>query len=429
MKVLPLTILLVALFCFTTDIQAQPDTSRTVAEKWLKPKPGEALKAGAMIQFWSTYTMGQEVFDAQTKTYESVDDRLNLYLRRARFVLRGEPYAGLKYYMAMYFDQAGHDLLSATQGGTNPAEPAVGIWDAFIQWRMPLESDALHLTAGWFRPQFQRESITSAWAVASMEKSMSQNYVRTQLTGRGPGRAAGINLGGMAKGENWSVLYNTGLFNPLLTGFGGSSVGIHFSPLWTTRVSLGIGDHEIDQYGISYAMNFYGRRKGISLDLNFARQGQTDAFLNSMTYGGGFLANNGGWTIDGEWMYLRRNGLNDAEAKGATGHIRAGYNIPVGRFELQPVVMAMSYQGALDESGQADAKALKMSSGTEQTLDVGVNLHLSPRNLMLQLHYTMHQGDAGFAGAGSTVNAFFSQPQVGAIRRGNWIGLGLNAIF
>jgi hypothetical protein len=420
-------ILCLAIFVGTPPyLHAQQDS--TVSQQWLKPKPGDVLKASVMIQFWSIYTMGQEVYDTQNRRYEPVDDRLNMYLRRARFVVRGEPYHGLKYYTAMFFDQAGHDLLSATQGPTNPAEPAVGIWDAFVQWRIPVSKDGLHLTAGWFRPQFQRESITPAWAVGSMEKSMSQNYVRTQLTGRGPGRAAGINLGGMAKGNNWSLLYNTGLFNPLLTGLGGSSVGLAYAPLWTTRLSLAIGDPEMELYGISYTMNYYKRRNGISLDVNFARQGETDAFQSSITYGAGFLANHGAWTVDGEWTALRRSEGN-LSSVGTTGHGRAGYNIPAGRFELQPVVMVMFYKGAMDASGQAHAKMLKLSSGMEQTLDFGVNLHLSPRNMVLQLHYTMHQGDAGASGEGSTVNAFFSQPHVGAIRRGNWIGLGLNAIF
>jgi hypothetical protein len=262
-----------------------------------------------------------------------------------------------------------------------------------------------------------------------MEKSMSQNYVRTQLTGRGPGRAAGINLGGMAKGNNWSLLYNVGLFNPLLTGLNGTSVGVEYAPLWTSRLSLALGDPEMEQYGISYTMNYYRRRKGVSLDINFARQGATDSFQSSITYGAGFLANYSGWTVNGEWTALRRSGQGNLSADGNTGHFRAGYNIPLGRFELQPVAMVMLYRGAMDAPEQAHAKTLKLSSGREQTLDFGVNLHLSPRNLVLQLHYTMHQGDAGASGDGSTVNAFFSQPQVGAIRRGNWLGLGLNAIF
>lgn len=410
---------------------AQSDSSRQI--KWLQPKPGAALKASAMLQLWSTYTLGQEVYDATTLSYRPVDDRLNVYFRRARLLMRGEPYQGFKYYLAMHFDQAGHDLLSATQGPNNNAEPAVGIWDAFIQWQLPVGKDHLHLTAGWFRPQFQRESITTGWGVSSLEKSMSQNYVRTHLTGRGPGRAAGINLGGMIKKEKLSLLYNAGIFNPLLTGLNGNSVGAQYSPLLAGRLSLALGNPEMEQYGIAYGTNFFNERKGISIDLNIARQGKTDQFQNAVAWGPGLMLNYGRWNVDGEWMFLQRQDLRGEAsiftARSGTGHIRAGYNITVGKFMLQPSAMLMRFEGAMDAAGQADARVLKLSSGREQTIDLGLNYYLRKRDMVIQLHYTLHSGDAGTAGDGSTVNAYFAQNTVGAIRRGNWIGLGMNAIF
>ena len=409
----------------------QPDSLQHPS--WLRPLQGEALHLSAMLQFWTTYTIGQELFDSEQKAYIPVENRMNAYFRRARLLARGEPYEGLQYYLALHFDQAGHDLLSATQGPNNSAEPNVGVWDAFVQWRLPSTGDALHITAGWFRPQFSREAITPAWAVASMEKSTSQNYVRLHLTGRGPGRAAGLNLGGMAKGEKWSLLYNAGVFNPLLTGLGGNSVGIRYAPLLAGRVSLGLGQPEMEQYGIAYNMNYFGKRNGVSLDFNLARQGQTDQFDHGLIYGPGILINQGPWTIDSEWIWMQRQGHsadNQAiAARSATGHARIGYNIPAGRFVLQPAGMIMLFEGAMDAAGQADAQALHMSSGRDRSLDFGVNWYLNRRNLAFQLHYTMHQGDAGAAPDGSAINAFFNQATIGPIRRGNWVGLGFNAIF
>ncbi len=420
-------------FAFLFVIQLPGQTDSTHQVRWISPKQGEALKLSAMLQFWTTYTMGQELYDKDLNAYLPVENRINTYFRRARLLVRGEPYRGLQYYLALYFDQAGHDLLSATQGPNNSAEPAVGVWDVFVQWRLPFAGDALHLTAGWFRPQFQREAITPAWAVASMEKSTSQNYVRLHLTGRGPGRAAGLNLGGMAKGENWSLLYNAGVFNPLLTGLGGNSVGVKYAPLLAGRVSLGLGQPEMEQYGIAYNMNYFGKRKGVSLDFNIARQGQTDQFDSGLAFGPGILFNHGPWTIDGEWMWMQRQGHNAGNqaiaARSATGHARLGYNIPVGRFVLQPAGMIMLFEGAMDAAGQADARALHLSSGRERSLDFGVNWYLNRRNLAFQLHYTMHRGDPGAAPDGSAINAFFNQATIGPIRRGNWIGLGFNAIF
>ena len=55
---------------------------------------------------------------------------------------------------------------------------------------------------------------------------------------------------------------------------------------------------------------------------------------------------------------------------------------------------------------------------------------LKPKEgLKVLLHYTWRAGDPGAAGDGATVNEYFYQSGVGAIRRGNWIGLGINAIF
>ena len=425
------TLLFVLFIAIGVTSNAKNDSIPPV--KWLQPKPGAALKASAMLQLWSTYTLGQEVYDASTLSYRPVDNRLNVYFRRARLLMRGEPYEGFKYYLAMHYDQAGHDLLSATQGPNNNAEPAVGIWDAFIQWKLPVGKDLLHLTAGWFRPQFQRESVTAAWSVSSFEKSMSQNYVRSHLTGRGPGRAAGLNVGGMVKSEKLSLLYNVGIFNPLLTGLNGNSVGVQYAPLLAGRVSLAWGDPEMEQYGIAYGTNFFNERKGISIDLNVARQGTTDQFQRAAAWGPGMLLNYGRWSVDGEWMFLQRQGLrNDASeftARSGAGHIRAGYNISIGKFMLQPSAMIMRFEGAMDAAGQADARNLKLSSGREQTIDFGLNYYLRKRDMVLQLHYTLHSGEAGAAGDGSVANTYVSQNTIGALRRGNWIGLGMNAVF
>jgi hypothetical protein len=106
-----------------------------------------------------------------------------------------------------------------------------------------------------------------------------------------------------------------------------------------------------------------------------------------------------------------------------------GYNIQVGKYVLQPAGLIMFFEGGMDGPAQAQARTLKMGAGKEQTIDLGINWFLNKRDLVIQLHYTLHQGDAGAAGPGSTVNAFFNQTTVGAIRRGDWLGLGFNAIF
>ena len=91
--------------------------------------------------------------------------------------------------------------------------------------------------------------------------------------------------------------------------------------------------------------------------------------------------------------------------------------------------MVMQFNGGETAEEQADASAVGFFSGSEQTYDAGVNFYLDRRNLKLMLHYTWRDGDPGAAGDGARVNQFFSQSGIGAIRRGNWLGLGLHAIF
>lgn len=337
----------------------------------------------------------------------------------------------------MFYDLAGRDLLSSSIGGTNPAQPNFGVWDGFFQYQLTKGSQAAWLTGGWFRPQMQRESITSGWSVNSFEKSMSQNYVRRHLVGTGPGRAAGLNIGGLFQGEKVGLNYNLGVFNPLTTSPLGQTVGREFAPLIAGRAVLYLGDPELTKYKIGYETNFYNKRKGVSLDFNASYQGQTDLFEESLAFGPGMLLNWGPLNLDGEWIFMTRSSTrttSDGASRAFdytsnTGHVRVGYNITVGKYMLEPVFMVMQFNGGETAEEQADASAVGAFSGSEQTYDAGVNLYLDRRNLKLMLHYTWRDGDPGAAGDGARVNQFFSQSGIGAIRRGNWLGLGLHAIF
>jgi len=405
--------------------------------RWLQKKEGFKLTVKSMVQLWSIYSTDFEIYNTTTGAYEPVDDRFNVSLRRARLAFSGEPYGGLQYTVMLFYDQIGRDVLSSGIGVTNKADPSVGIWDAFFQWKILPRSEALNVVAGWFRPQIQRESITSGWAVNSFEKSMSQSYVRNHLVGTGLGRAAGINIGGVINSDHLGVNYNFGVFTPATTALNGTSSGKNFSPLITGRAVLTLGDPELTEYSISYDINYFNQRKGLSLDFNAAVQGKSDQFESASTFGPGFLLNYGPLNLDGEWMWMSRSGrgelpeqeVRNYTSKTGAGHIRAGVNIPAGRFVLEPMAMVMHFAGAHDAAGQADAAALKNSSGDETTYEVGVNYYLDQKRLKLMLHYTFREGNPGAAGDGAMVNQYFSQNGVGAIRRGNWLGLGLNAIF
>jgi hypothetical protein len=425
--------LLTCCWLMTTNAAlAQADATQAApVQRWL-PKNSKYLpEVKAFVQLWAIHSTGMEVYSTASQKYEAVDDRFNVSLRRARVAFSGEPYSGLRYNVALMYDQTGRDILTSGVGAFNKADPAVSVLDAFVQWRIG-KTEALNLVGGWFRPQVQRESITGAWATSSFEKSMSQNYLRNHIVGTGLGRAAGLNLGGVLTKNKLSINYNLGVFNPVNTSLSGGSVGKKYAPLLAGRASLSIGDPEFQKYAIAYDINYFNKRKGVSLDFNIARQGETELFLSSTAYGPGLLLNWGPLNLDGEWMFLEREGrdsLGSFTAKEGTGHLRLGVNVPTGRFILEPTFMVMQFKGGMDAKEQANATALKMSAGEETTFDAGINWYLDGKNLKLALHYTWRNGDAGAVGDGSQVNAFFSQNGVGAIRRGNWLGLGLNAIF
>lgn len=426
------TVLLLFLLLPFLLISQQDAETATLKEKWLKRKKDYKIETGMMVQLWSLYTTGQEVYNGELGQYEAVDDRLNVNLRRARFLMKARPYDRLKFNLVFFYDLAGRDVYSASVGGTNPSQPNLGIWDAFFQYQLIKDSEAAWLTGGWFRPQIQRESITSAWSVNSFEKSMSQNYLRRHLVGTGPGRASGLNIGGLLQGEKVGLNYNLGIFNPLFTGGVANTVGRNYAPLIAARTTVYLGEPEMKSYKIGYQGNYLGSRTGLSFDLNATYQGQTDIFEQAWTFGPGFLLNLKKWTFDGEWMWMSRSGGLDAQEfdyLSETGHIRAGYNIELKRFVLEPTGMIMRFQGGATAEEQANAAAVRAFSGAETTYDLGFNLYLDKRNLKVSLHYTWRDGDPGEAGDGATVNQYFSQGGVGAIRRGNWLGLGLNAIF
>jgi len=429
---------LLSLF-FVLPLSAQDDPKSF--SNWLKEKDDFRIEPYFMIQLWSTYTTNYSVYNEDSGQYDPVADRGNIMIRRGRFGVRGEPVDGLKFNLQAAYDLIGRDLFAGLTGGTNNASiPNFGIWDAFLQWRIRQNSEAFYLAGGYFRPQLGRESITSGWSVNSMEKSMSQFYLRRHLTGTGPGRAVGLNFGGLAKvREQLQLDYNLGVFTPQYISFSGNSLGGVFSPLYVGRVVVNIGEPEMTNYKIAYDINYYSDRRGLSVGLGGSWQNETDLFLSSSASSVDWLFNWDNFNFDGEWSVMWRDGRRAAGENGEirtftyrsqTGHLRAGYNLIINRrYFLEPTFMFMYFNGASDAVEQADALSVGAFSGRDHTFDAGINWYLNKKRLKVMLHYTWRRGDPGDAGDGATVNLYYFQSGVGAVQRGNWLGLGLNAIF
>lgn len=420
--------------CGLAALQVQAQEEKAGFDNWVKNKEGAKIEPLMTAQFWSVYSSKEEVYQASDKAYHPVEDRVNFHIRRARFGFRAQPVENLRFTAIAAFDGLGRDALTGTLGSSNNTVPTtMGIMEATMEWRMLPKRESLFLTAGLFRPQFSRESITSAWVLPSMEKSFSQNYVRRHISGPGLGRNFGANVGGILrpKDAKAGVYYNVGVFTPQYTGTGGLTVGKAFSPLWVGRLVFELGDTESAKYKISYDYNFFSKRKGLSIGINGATQGATDLFASNSAWGVDALFNWNGLNLDVEHDWLQRTGTTGVKASGGrTGQLRGSINVVAAKtYFLEPTAAFMFYRGEMTPEGQANATALKLSSGKEDALDIGINWHLQPKRLKVLLHYTMRWGDPGAAGNGSQVNAFFSENTIGPVHRGNWLGLGLNVLL
>ncbi len=409
-------------------------------DRWKKIKENVDIKPFVMFQLWSTYSTGQERFNRELGVYEPVGARFNTQIRRGRLGFRVQAYEDLKFTMVGAYDLLGRDVLSSTLGGgNNGSQPRFFIIDAFASWRLSKQSEAFYLTGGYFRPQLGRESITSGWSVTSMEKAQTQFYYRQHLTGPGPGRTVGVNLGGLlgTEGERFHINYNLGIFNPVYIAESQNSLGRVASPLLTGRAVLHFGMPEMTSYLLGYKTNYFGDRYGLSVGLGGSYQNETNLFDASYSATIDLLFNWGPLNIDGEWDLMWREGtLGDDNPVSftyfsETRHLRLSYNLVLGKkYFLEPVVMVMQFNGAQDEGGRDEALEVGAFSGLDRTYDFGLNWYLNKRRFKVLLHYIWNNGDLGAAEPGARLNQYFRQSALTeSIRRGNWLGLGLHLII
>jgi len=380
------------------------------------------------FQIWNTYTMGAQIYNENLGQYQKVDNRFNTQLRRSRLGIKGQPYQQIKFNFTAALDLVGKDLLSGTEGGgNNGASPRFRTWNAYLQWKLLPKQDYFHLTIGYLPPQIGRESITPAFRVSSMEKSWSQNYLRRHLVGTGPGRAVGVNIGGRID-ELWnhiSFQYDVGIFSPQFQAYSGNSQGQQASPLLVGRYSIDIGAPESKSYTTSHKSNYFGQRNGLSLAVAGAMQNSTDLFQNNYALGADFLFNLGQFNLDGEWTQLWRTAYSDQRVTANTGYLRATYNIRIkNKYWFEPHIMWVQFSGATETEELETANLVKSLAGKDTSFNIGANFYFNP-DLKLSLSYTNRQADAGTIENGATVNNYFFQSSVGAIKRGDWLGLGL----
>ncbi|WKV12434.1 hypothetical protein [Marivirga harenae] len=397
---------------------------------WIEKNPNFKIDPFMMVQLWGVQTIGMRADLDGDGTFEDVENRFNIHLRRARLGFRANPYSWLNFTLVTFYDGVGKDELNASFGPSEVHDVGFGIWDAFFHAKLS-DSESLIITGGYFRPQLGRESITSSFATTSGDKAIQQNYIRFHLTGIGSGRTPGINVGGLLFNdtEGFQINYNAGIFNPVVTTDlpgGQNSVGTSAAPLFVGRTVFNFGDPEMSKYTIGYKSNYYNERYGLSIGLGGSYQGETGLFDLNTSLSADFLLNWGPLNIDGDWHLLSREGgdkgvggLNVYNAN--TGHIRASYNILVDGKILEPTVMWMQYNGAEEAMAQKEAHAVGSFSGSNDTYNVGFNFYQNTHRLKWIAHYVIQQGTPGR-------NQWTGQQGL-SIQRGNYFVIGLNAIF
>lgn len=384
------------------------------------------IKPVLVIQGWGTYTNGAEEFDEFTNRYEPVDDRLNFQLRRTNFGFKGTAYDRFKFAFVGTADFVGKDGLSGTVGATNNgANPFFRLWVANLSWKALASSDLLHVTFGYMPPQVSRESISSAYRISSFEKSWSQNYIRRHLVGTGPGRAVGLNVGGMKNWEGvpWAISYNVGLFNPTYDAFGGNSTGKDHSPLFAYRLAIHIGDPEFESYSMGRKSNYFGKRNGLTFAISGSQNGEMAAWNTNQSIGFDLLFNWKNFNLSGEWMRLYRDASSTVSSTSYAGFARASYNFVAGKVIVEPSVNYVFFEGEMSQQGQEAASLLGSPFGKDNYWEIVLNAHLNA-NTKLSVGYIFRDGDPGYFNIGSSANNYFFQNGIGRIRRGNYLGLG-----
>jgi len=368
------------------------------------------VQPSASMQFWTTYTMGEEAQLSADGPLEPVQDRLNFFIRRARIGFKGKPYKNLSYKLTIQYDNVGKDKFTGARSGTNTGN--LGILDAFMSWKMT-NNDLASITFGYFHPQISRECITGDMFVNSFDKSPSQAYIRKFITGKSYGRSTGINIGGLTRKNILSVNYNVGIFSNNTTAedtkkFPETS-GKLWSPLLASRLTFSIGDPDIEKYAVNYGVNNrFNKRKGVTLGFNATHQGETEIFESNNAVGIDLLLNYSKLNIDAELFWLKRD-VQGKSSEMRTGLVRLGYNLLLNKkIFIEPTVSYVTSEGDVNSIFQ----------GQDNYMDFGLNWYLNKQNLKMSLHYILQdgEGDNGFTD-GETFT------------KGNYLGYGLVVII
>lgn len=368
-------------------------------------------------QLWATYT--RNVNDVPY-TKNCAD----LFLKQGRVGLKGIAFPRLGYSTIFAFDNLGKDSLFTGSLGTAQAttNTTFQLYDLYMTYAV--DTTFANITFGYFRPQTGHENIAPDAGVNSLDKGLTSTYLRSFLTGRTSGRETGVNVGGFYSRGPIGVAYNVGAFDPTQASISGTSGGArNWHPLLVGRLAISLFQPDMPSYRLSPEINFFGTRKGITLGGHYSYQKATDetwdtsavklttsstgqksysglkyggGFQKNGSFGGDFVANFLGLTVDGEYDVMSRkvNGCSyhsdslkarAADFSDKVFHLRAGYDIPLPKDQfLEPAIMYTEFDG--------DAASTVYPGGIDHILDAGLNWYINKNNFKIAAHYLWQGG-------------------------------------
>lgn len=327
------------------------------------------------IQFWNVFSDGITVGE------EISGNRFASYFRRGRFGVKGKALPELTYDLMLSLDNLGKDSFMSTKGAVNSGN--ITVWSAYFTYKLSKNSGWLNATGGYFLPHVSRESTTTPWSVSSLDKTENSCYIRQFVTGKTNGISPGINFGGMGNIGKPLLMYNIAIINRQdVPGIMNKS----WSPVWLGHVMINFGQPEFKKYKYTFLNNLLKKQTSATLGVGFSDQGETDVFQTSKTFSADATIYFGCLKMDGEFSHLYRKNQFSYHANCAM--VRAGYNFFVKKeLVLEPMVMFEHFEG--DENFN-DASFF---DGTDQKIDLGLNLISKTKNIKVNLHYVFHKGD------------------------------------
>lgn len=317
------------------------------------------------FQLWGT--------DQNYQSTEHMIHQSHIMFRRGRFGVNSK--LGDRWKMQLQIAMDGLGI-----GTTDTTNQSVlyrndfSVWSIQAQYRVFDGSEALFINAGYMLPYLSRESITSPWSVASLDKMRSSVALRYFVTGKANGISPGITLGGLV--ANKKLFYGAS-FMP--NTFYVADQPEKQSVLLMGHALYSLFGNEFDHYQYVIPDNAYKQNFGITLGVGGSYQGNSPIFQSNASIGGNFLLAWKRFQLDAEYYQLMRT-YEEENFHGFTYHVRGTYTWDVKESHLQTTVAFWEYNG--------DDDLFNISVSRENSLDAGVDYFPDGYPLKVGIHYT-----------------------------------------